>query len=687
MFTPPTLKVVMRAERPKGPAARLLLAGNSPSRGLYTYMAVLSFLYVMVVVHTPMSLLPISPHDDGLFILLARHLSEGNWLGPFDQFTLMKGPGYPLFLAVANALALPVSFAHASFHCVAIAALTLVGHRFVNSMIISGVLFTMLLWHPLSISGDMLRVFREQIYYAQVLLLMATLTYVLFVPLVGRNRLLASALCGAVFGWFWLTREEAVWVLPAVLVLVAVAGVQAFYRKNLHAFVAAGLVIVMVFALANMSFRAMNWFAYGKFVGVDFKEAQFQRALQAVHGIQSGDVRPFVSITKKGREQVYAVSQSFASLAPHLEGSSAGWMIHSCTAIPVSCGEIGAGWFMWAFRDAVAAAGHYSSPSQASAFYQRVADDIITACNGGRLVCAPQLVPEMPPWNWSDVAARLIPSYIAGFKLLLAQPRYQIPLSEGEPEQMAASLRVLHSPLHQPTPEEVYSRRNYQLGGWYYERDARWFSVKVVRPDKKETIVTLERLESPDVQRHFADQNAGQQRFTLRTRCNGACVLRIETNDGQSAERRLDQLSSGMSFEIGFGRLHIDIAEVQVSSGFIVTKIEQVVAHIRGLILTHYRIVWLPVVAVGLIAWAVTTLLYFTRSLTNVCYLLALTSWLLGALRVTLLVLIDITAMPPFYSFYLAPAYYMLVCGALFSVAAWLQLSGRLPVTLRGVRN
>ena len=59
-------------------------------------------LYFFVAYHTPIFLFPNAPHDDGLFLALGQSLAEGKWLGSFNQFTLMKGPGYPAFLALIH---------------------------------------------------------------------------------------------------------------------------------------------------------------------------------------------------------------------------------------------------------------------------------------------------------------------------------------------------------------------------------------------------------------------------------------------------------------------------------------------------------------------------------------------------------------------------------------------------------
>ena len=67
-----------------------------------------------------------TPHDDYLFIKLAQHILSGAWLGPYDQVTLVKGPVYPLFIAVAHHTGMPLllvqHLVHSGFCVLAIVA-------------------------------------------------------------------------------------------------------------------------------------------------------------------------------------------------------------------------------------------------------------------------------------------------------------------------------------------------------------------------------------------------------------------------------------------------------------------------------------------------------------------------------------------------------------------------------------
>ncbi len=659
-------------------------------RFFYCCLVVLTVGYVVVAVHTPMTLYPGAPHDDGLYMTLGRHLSEGRWLGPFSQFTLMKGPGYPAFLGVASYLGISISLAHALFHCLAIGLFVLVIHRFIASEVISGLLYLLLLWHPVTLSTYFLRVLREEIYYGQVLIVFALSAVVLFYPSRMKHRVLLACLCGVVLGWYWLTREEGPWILPGIGVMICAALAFAFWEKRVVDLVVPLVVLVGVFGCTQLAFRAVNLVAYGKFVGIDVKESNFLATLQALHGVRAGGTRPFISVTRAAREKIYAVSPAFASLKSYFEGpSGSGWSFYNCSLIPVSCGDIGSGWFMWALRDAAASLGYYASPAKASAFFRQLAAEINDASKRGELECAPQFFPEIAPVTWAQLAEHIPPRYVNVFDMLmLPRPPLQINPSSGPDELLAASLRFLNYPLHTPPSDSLLGAPTFTLNGWYLRSGREWFSVSARMPDGLPAEVQVQRIASPDIQEGFKDPDASQQRFFLRTRCVEQCIMTFQTATGAKVEQSLAELQRGL---VGFdfektAHLVVESAAMWPNPAYVKTPFDEICRRVREAILTNYRFLSLPIYVLGAIAFAMASIIYMRRMMGNVCYVLALASWLLVFARASLLVLIDATTFPALFPFYLAPAYFLLISASVLSLAAWLQLSGRLaePYPIRG---
>ena len=519
------------------------------------YLVSLSLLYLFVALHTPIYLIPNAGHDDGLFLALGRSIAEGRWLGSFNQFTLMKGPGYPAFLALNHWIGTPATLSHALLHVAAVLFFVVVAQQFIRSYCLSGLLFALLLFHPAPLV--IFRILRDRIYFDQLLILFAALTWTLFGARSGKERAIFACLSGAALGWLWLTREEGVWILPA-LALLLLAGFLHARRNGKGRELGLSVILFLgVFVATEIGFSAANWWAYGKFIGVDFKEANFERALRAMAGVRSGETKPYVPVTAATRELIYRVSPAFASLSDDLEGSiGLGWGETSCASQPNTCGEIGAAWFMWALRDAAAKDGHYSSPSAASAFFGKLADEIEAACADGRLKCASQLISEMPALTWAQLAQRLpARSLHAVSVLLLTKPPLEMPKGSGNRASVANSLRFLND------PSSVVIAGAPGLNGWFHGAGTEWFSLVVKRDDGSVVDARIERRNSPDIAAHFHDPLATSQRFNIEVDCNKRCRLELQPEKGEKMEISFAQLANApVVVEVGTATFYVDSA-------------------------------------------------------------------------------------------------------------------------------
>jgi hypothetical protein len=139
--------------------------------------ALISVLYVAFCAHLPISLLANHIRDEALFVSHGRLLAHGHWLGPFSEFTLMRGPGYPAFLAISAWTGLPISITQSLFNCVAVGALSFVIWRLGGSRMLAVATFVAVLWDPGLVQQ---RAVRDAIYPGQLLLFIAAFSFALF---------------------------------------------------------------------------------------------------------------------------------------------------------------------------------------------------------------------------------------------------------------------------------------------------------------------------------------------------------------------------------------------------------------------------------------------------------------------------------------------------------------------------
>ena len=654
-----------------------LAGGRAINVLLRAYVTISVLFYFIVYINAPLAIEPTAAIDDGAFMTLGRYLAQGQWLGPFDQYTLMKGPGYSVFLALVSWLGISISWGHAALHCVSIVFVAVVCRRFVQSAFLVAVLFTLLLWHPIPLSSSMLRVVRDVIVGAQVLIFIVAFAWALCGATSMRERAVYGLVGGLSLGWFLLTREEGAWVFPAIAVIVAAASFRAWLESGLRALCATLMIIALSASAGPVAFRLGNWWVYGKFVGVDFKEANFQRALGAINSVRSGSTRSFVSVTRETRGLIYAVSPAFEELKPVLDGPvGKGWETLTCRYRSDICGEIWAAVFMWALRDSAAWRGYYASPAKASEFFGRIADEISAACIRGGLVCKPPILNEVPYYDWAQLSRFPRKTMDLGQLLLLGGPLSLDPgPSTGDPKLFGTTLRFLNYPHHthsKDIPVSVY----YTIIGWYHVSGDQWFSASIKEPDGVRS-VALSRIASPDVATEFNDPQASLQRFAMRFECGTTCALRLTSRDGQTIEQNLaDMGPAPIQFELGPGVFRFERAEHSADPAYAVLRRNALSDSVRGAVLKIYRPIFLPLLAAGLLAFLVTTFKHWQELPLNVSYVLALASWALVISRVALLVWVELVAFSTLSYKYLGPAYPMLVCAVIFSIIAWIQLSG-----------
>ena len=397
--------------------------------------------------------------DDHLFVKLADYLRQGKWLGPYDNLTLAKGAAYSGFILLNHALGVPLKLGEHVVYLGAALYFSIVVGAVLRSRAATAVLFVVLAFNPCfwapEVGG---RVVRENLYITLSLWLVALCVAVFLqrraeslhedfrlkrVPLAG---------AGAVGALFWLTREEGLWLVPAVFLLVAHwlwVNIRRTDRspRLLLMYVAVPLV---TFAMLVGLVDAVNLAHYKVFRNNDFRSSDYQSAYGALARIKHDRWTRYVVFPDDARKRAYAVSPAALELKPYFEGERGKiWEKVSCDQTRgLVCNEIHSGWFMWALRDAVAIAGHYGSGRDSQAFYRRLAREVNAGCDRGAIPCGPPNSSLIPPWHPSFPAAILDSMrrvYVTS--AALGNPHVYIKPSVGSAEQLALFRSMMRGPL------------------------------------------------------------------------------------------------------------------------------------------------------------------------------------------------------------------------------------------------
>lgn len=627
------------------------------------FFLVLALTYIVCAMNIPVSIYSLAGHDDALFIKNAYSILRGEWLGnTYTQMTLAKGSGFSLFLAANAVLGIPITLSVALFYAFSCWWLSNTFIRLGLPAVVGLMLFALILFHPEIFPT---RIIRDNIYPGLSLLVLAATIDLL---LLNQRRWGMLCFYGGAIALFWITREEGIWIVPAVgLILLyrVVIDWQSANKKALVPLVKSSLQLMLFISLPILIICFFNYLKYGAFLTVDFKDPHFSNSLSLLNSIESNVRISHVPVNKAQREIAYAVSPTFAELKDYLEGEGQGWTRPGCNVYPETCGDYAGGWFMWAYRDAVAHKGYYENFAKASAFYQRVATEIKEACSTGKINCRSGSLGFLPNLSATEIAQ--IPSVFFDFyKKVTVQGTVHL---DGGPSMdhngILKFMRLfLRYPLSTPSKEE----NSLWIRGWFYNEKSldSWLTLDCA--NQEPTPIT--RSASPDIATFMKNLAATQQRFNFQAMTPEECHLITPGGHKIGLNTIYQHVQGPIQIEQG-STLYIDSAERHMPR-----KIKAVAEKIKFGLASIYR-AFLPILCwLGFIACLI-RLVYcaLKRHMPEPVFICALAAWGLVLTRAVILVLIDISSFPAINALYIGPAFPLLIIAALLSLFSFYTMT------------
>jgi hypothetical protein len=623
----------------------------------------LSIGYISLSMHLPVSLYTYAKHDDALYWTHAQHILNGNWLGPYTQMTLSKGPGFSFFLAINYIIGFPITLSIALFYLFACWLLTNSLRDLGLNKYIALILFSVLLFHPQLFPT---RIIRDNIYPALTLIVIAGVIKMMNFKKY-ENYFIKLAPYGLAFGVFWLTREEGFWIIPGILLLLLL---KIFQLKIEKKSIECLLNCIIIFSVAAYTpvliVSAVNFIQYGKFEIVDINGAQ-GKALKRLNSVDIGQDLPYLPVSFEKRKVIYNISPSFLQLKDFFENIGKGWTKNGCNDYPHTCDDYTGGWFMWAFRDAVYYHGYYESPVRADNFYNDISAEIDRACKDGLVNCKRNPIPFMP--NVTTSQLKEIPGkFIQAFKL--AMFRFPVPPSGGDMWGTLDQLQAVRFFLGNPKITHPPDEKNIQVSGWYYSSAQDWIILECPRNGTIDNY-NIERLNSPDIAKVFKDPNADFQRFSIIIQGDSTCnILRYPTKTNKiEIVSLLKENKNDYKYNDGSILYFDNISEI--------TPKDEIVYHIpfkiKKILSWLYKIVIPTIVFFGIIGYLFFLgRLILKRRLPLDLFFVATMLWFLFISRIGLLVLVDISSFPAINPQYASPAFPILSSAALLSAGLFL---------------
>ena len=332
-----------------------------------------------------------TPHDDYLFIKTAGHILNGEWLGPYNHLTLIKGPVYPLFIAFSYLLGMPLLFSEQIFYSIACFIAIYSLKPICNNKYIFIFSFIFILFNPFLYNYPLPgRVLRESFSISLILIVFSSILGAIgYIKYSSRVFFVWVLIFSFSLSSVWYTREEGIWLLPPIVIFILLF----FFNKTekkiaLNKKVITFTVPFFVFLLFSFVFMSLNKSYYGFFIINELKTKEFISAYGGLMNVKQDAFRPYVPVSNDVLNKVYDVSPSFKELQPFFGKAR---LLPGRTQWPPS-------FFIWEIREAVNSAGYSTDLDTALKFYRNIGNDIKNACDAGRLSCISRGASLQPPW-------------------------------------------------------------------------------------------------------------------------------------------------------------------------------------------------------------------------------------------------------------------------------------------------
>jgi len=438
------------------------------------------WIKILLVVCTIFKLLLVSsqtliffPSDDFFFLKHANSIIRGTWLGPYDQFTLAKGPFYPLYITASFFAGIPLLISQQLLYIAACATFVVAIRGFVKKPLTLFIIYLAILFNPMSFSAPfMTRVLREGIYHSLTIFTISCCIGILLQHDRSFKRLaLWSTGLGISLSFFWLTREEGIWILPSVIIIVGFAMLKIWRDRTEDRSKRIALCVLpfIIWCLLLGTVASINKNHYDVFRITDFKSRSFLSALHALMRVKPAEWKPMLPVPAETRKRVYKVSPAFTVLKPFIEGKSTKQMrAFSCFVIGI-CDDIGGGEFMWAFRNSVSHAGFYKSAKDADNYYMRLAGDINAACADKKLDCLPTKasISIVPPLN-SYYLRHFLTAFTQGFVYLIKFNGFNLKVNNWQRKWQPETRMLFNDITGEQTAPPVNERSLIILRGWAF---------------------------------------------------------------------------------------------------------------------------------------------------------------------------------------------------------------------------
>lgn len=360
----------------------------------YYYVGIIIFAVILKVTLT--ANLPLYARDSGgadeyLMMYQAEQLASGNYLGPYNYLTLVKGIGFPVFLSLSYKLGIPLLVMYSLFYVTVCLIALIPIRRMIKQRPLQLLVFLILLFCPATMDTNVQMVYRNMLIIPQSVLLVSALM-MMFYHVNGSKKKLVLWSMVTSFAWIfmWHTREDTIWSVPLIAIAWIVMVVAIVKKRKRHVFASqvTGRVLiislpVVLLILSSHIISFINYRHYGIYTTNQLNYSNYTKAFSQMIKIKPEKEIDRVEITHETIRRLYELSPTFRQLEPIIEKDYKSE--HGLVTAWEENGEINEDLITWELTGAASLAGYYKDAQTAENFWNTVYEELKQAIDDGKV--------------------------------------------------------------------------------------------------------------------------------------------------------------------------------------------------------------------------------------------------------------------------------------------------------------
>ena len=300
-------------------------------------------------------------YDDGLIINLLNHLHDGDYLGIYNQMTIIKGVIYPLFLYVIRSFNISYSVIFTLINIFTCLYFMLSLKKMINNKVVLLIMYIILLFNPVSYSSELFqRLYRNTLVIPELLLFLGTIIRIICMKKNTIIMVLYYSLLGIISAIMYLTREDNIWIVLGLLILFVF---KIYSNRSIHSVLLCLIPISFICICLNIvSF--INYKYYKTYTYNELSKSEFKKAYIKILTIKDDKKIEKVSITKSTFYKLVGHSKSFGLTREDIDE----WYKHASGRD----NEINNSNIIWKFRELIYNKFQFKNGKEANEYFHNL---------------------------------------------------------------------------------------------------------------------------------------------------------------------------------------------------------------------------------------------------------------------------------------------------------------------------